>query len=153
MGHGGMDHGDMPGMEHGPKCDMNMYVSLLNPRILLSSLITQTETITNRLWNTQIVDTCIIFRSWHISSTFTLLLSIVIIILIGIGYEYTRVLQGRLDKSIARGIINKRALNAARSGGGGEGYESPGEEALLVGRGSKVRMYVIFLRSRECARG
>ncbi|QRV93770.1 copper transport protein CTR2 [Ceratobasidium sp. AG-Ba] len=88
MGHGGMDHGGHGGhggMDMGPKCDMNM------------------------LWNTQIVDTCIVFKSWHISSKATFFLSFLAIVALGVGYEWLRRAQTILDVRIARSISKGKA--------------------------------------------
>ncbi|KAI0266656.1 copper transporter [Gloeopeniophorella convolvens] len=75
-----MDHGDHGGhgdMDMGPKCSMHM------------------------LWNTQIEDTCIVFKQWHISSRFVFALSFLAIILISLGYEYLRAYQRAVDRRIA----------------------------------------------------
>jgi copper transporter 1 len=76
-GHGG--HGD-GGMDMGPTCSMHM------------------------LWNTQIEDTCIVFRQWHISSHFIFALSFIAIILISLGYEYLRAYQRSVDRRIAQAL-------------------------------------------------
>ncbi|KAJ7785116.1 Ctr copper transporter [Mycena maculata] len=60
----------------------------------------------NMLWNTQIVDTCIIFRSWHISSTATFLLSCAAIMSLAVFYEGLRAFQKRLDTRIALELAN-----------------------------------------------
>ncbi|KAK7473087.1 copper transpport protein [Stygiomarasmius scandens] len=73
-GHGGHGGHDMP-ME--PMCSMNM------------------------LWNTQIIDTCVVFPSWHIRSNADFVLSFFIIIALGIFYEYLRVIQKNVDQRIA----------------------------------------------------
>ena len=77
MNHG--DHGghDMPGMDPGPKCSMNM------------------------LWNTQIEDTCIVFRSWHISTKSAFVFSCLVVVGLGVLYEYLRVAQRNVDRRIA----------------------------------------------------
>ena len=77
MNHG--DHGghDMPGMPAGPKSSMNM------------------------LWNTQIEDTCIVFRSWHISTKAGFVFSCAAVVALGVLYEYLRVAQRGLDRRIA----------------------------------------------------
>ncbi|KIL61152.1 hypothetical protein M378DRAFT_180172 [Amanita muscaria Koide BX008] len=89
-GHGG--HGDMPGMP-APTCSMHM------------------------LWNTQIIDTCIIFPSWHITSTTSFVFSFFAIVLLGVFYEYLRLVQGRVDAYIAQvvksGHRGKRPLRSA----------------------------------------
>ncbi|KAJ6605130.1 Ctr copper transporter [Mycena sp. CBHHK59/15] len=55
----------------------------------------------NMLWNTQIVDTCIVFRSWHVSSTVAFLFSCAVIMGFGVLYEGLRVLQKKLDTRVA----------------------------------------------------
>jgi len=79
-GHGGHDDMDM-----GPKCTMHM------------------------LWNTQIEDTCIVFKQWHISSRFVFALSFLAIILISLGYEYLREYQRCVDRRIALALSRSRA--------------------------------------------
>ncbi|KAF8606366.1 Ctr copper transporter [Ceratobasidium sp. AG-I] len=96
-----MDHGGHGGMPMGPKCDMNM------------------------LWNTQIIDTCIVFKSWHISSNGAFLLSFIAIVLLGVGYEWLRRAQTILDVRIARSIVKGKA-SASLSG-----RDSPTEDAPL----------------------
>lgn len=70
MDHGG--HQDMP----MAKCTMNM------------------------LWNTQIQDTCIVFESWHISSTSSFVFSFFVIVAIGVFYEWLRSFQRAFDKQL-----------------------------------------------------
>lgn len=64
MNHGSMDHG---GMDHAmPMCSMNMLFT----------------------WDTE--NLCIVFRSWRVTNTFTLLVSLVAVVTLGIGYEALR---------------------------------------------------------------
>jgi len=53
------------------------------------------------LWNTQVVDTCIVFKQWHISSRFAFVLSFIAIIFMSLGYEYLRAYQRIVDHRIA----------------------------------------------------
>ncbi|KAA1472832.1 Ctr-domain-containing protein [Dentipellis sp. KUC8613] len=89
--HGG--HGGHGGMDMEPKCSMHM------------------------LWNTQIVDTCVVFQQWHISSKFTFALSFFAIIAISVGYEWLRAYQRSVDERIAlalsRGKGRDRGLGGA----------------------------------------
>ncbi|KAK3659446.1 copper transpport protein [Elasticomyces elasticus] len=62
MGHGDMDMGD----GDSPMCSMNMLFT----------------------WDTQ--NLCIIFRSWRVTSTFTLVLSILGVMALTAGYEAIR---------------------------------------------------------------
>lgn len=79
MDHGGMDHGGMDhgGMDMGHRCSMNMLFT----------------------WDT--TNLCIIFHWWHISSTFTLLISLVAIALLTAGYEVVREVSRRYETSSA----------------------------------------------------
>jgi len=102
----GMDHGD-----HGSAaCSMNM------------------------LWNTQIIDTCIVFRSWHVTSSAFFLGSCLAIVALGVFYEYLRAFSKSLDKRIAAALVasGKGKIRAAT----GSGRSSPADEdaALLTGR-------------------
>lgn len=58
----------------------------------------------NMLWNAQIEDTCVVFRSWHITGWFTFVLSFLIIVLLAISYEWLRKLQRALDVQTAQRV-------------------------------------------------
>ncbi|KIY66749.1 Ctr copper transporter, partial [Cylindrobasidium torrendii FP15055 ss-10] len=88
-GHGGHDAPSMP------MCSMNM------------------------LWNTQVVDTCIVFSSWHIHSSTQFALSFIIIVLMGVAYEYIRHIQRRYDAHIVATAATSRVSR------------SPSRESLL----------------------
>lgn len=92
MIHAGMD---MP--SHGPKCNMNVshlphLHTIPSPILILSSQMLFT-------WGT--TDLCIIFPQWHISSTFTLLLSLLGVVLLTAGYELVREASRRYESSSA----------------------------------------------------
>jgi copper transporter 1 len=110
-GHGG--HGDM---DMGPKCSMHM------------------------LWNTQIVDTCIVFKQWHISSRFFFALSFFAIILISLGYEYLREYQRMVDRGIALALSRKARGKGSVSGRSTPEQSGPEveEAGLLSGRSPKI---------------
>ncbi|KAH6638312.1 Ctr copper transporter family-domain-containing protein [Boeremia exigua] len=90
MDHGHMDHGhmdhDMPGMDHGHKCNMNMLFT----------------------WDT--TDLCIVFRSWHVSGTFSLIVALIGIVLLTAGYEAVREASRRYEAH------SNKALEARRGG-------------------------------------
>ncbi|KAK7725075.1 copper transpport protein [Botryosphaeria dothidea] len=102
MDHGHMDHGDMGGghgghggmdMGDGPKCNMNMLFT----------------------WDT--TDLCIVFRSWHVGSTWSLIVSLFGVVVLCAGYELVREVSRRYEASVA-----------ARQGGvkiGGSGVPDP----------------------------
>ena len=107
-GHGGGHEGhDMPmPMPSGPTCSMNM------------------------LWNTQIEDTCIVFRSWHISTTSAFVFSCLVVVGLGVLYEYLRVAQRNVDRRIAATLSAQGKGKAAAGGvGGGGGVEVSGRDS------------------------
>jgi len=46
-------------------------------------------------WSTQ--DLCIVFRGWHITNTFTLIVSLLLIVALGAGYEAVREASRRYE--------------------------------------------------------
>lgn len=124
MDHG--DHGGHGGMDMGPTCSMNM------------------------LWNTQIEDTCIVFRQWHISSKFIFFLSCLAVIGISLGYEWLRAYQRKLDLRIALALSRSKARSV--SGRSSPVPHEPGveEEGLLSGHTIKPNALIpvpIFART------
>ncbi|KAF9222518.1 Ctr copper transporter [Gyrodon lividus] len=106
MSHGGHEGHDMPAM-----CSMNM------------------------LWNTQIINTCVVFRSWHIRSYTQFVVSFVAIVLLGVLYEYLRVFQRDVDERIGAKLSKgKRAASPVS----GRSTPERGEEAALLG-GRRVK--------------
>ncbi|OJD29273.1 ctr copper transporter family protein [Diplodia corticola] len=84
MDHGHMDHGDMGHGGHGgmdmgdgPKCNMNMLFT----------------------WDT--TDLCIVFRSWHVGSTWSLIVSLAGVVVLCAGYELVREMSRRYEASVA----------------------------------------------------
>ncbi|KAF2750715.1 ctr copper transporter family protein [Sporormia fimetaria CBS 119925] len=92
MDHGHMDHGghgghDMPGMGGGHKCNMNMLFT----------------------WDT--TDLCIVFPSWHINGTGTLILSLLAIVLLTAGYEAVREMSRRYDAYAKAALEGRRGAD------------------------------------------
>ncbi|KAF7376415.1 FAD-binding FR-type domain-containing protein [Mycena sanguinolenta] len=89
----------------------------------------------NMLWNTQIIDTCIVFKSWHVTSNAYFFGSCIAIVCLGVFYEYLRAFSKSVDTRIAISLIasgkgKKRSASGTRSG-----RSSPDEDAgLLTGR-------------------
>jgi len=95
----------------------------------------------NMLWNTQTINTCIVFRQWHISSTFSFVLSFFVIVALGILYEYLREVQKTVDRRIAAGLRGSGAELARESRSGSRAASSSPEvlsevedAGLLTGR-------------------
>ncbi|KAG6845081.1 hypothetical protein H0H87_000985 [Tephrocybe sp. NHM501043] len=89
------------------------------------------------LWNTQIIDTCIVFRSWHVRSTQGFIFSCLVIVALGIFYEYLRVFQKNYDLHLAR-RLSSEGKGKGRATPGPSGRSSPEagyeENGLLTGR-------------------
>ena len=104
--HGGHGGHDMP-MPSGPTCSMNM------------------------LWNAQIEDTCVVFRSWHIRTTHAFFFSCLAIAALGVLYEWLRVAQTVADRRIAA-TLSAQGKGKAR-GGSVSGRSSPGMDSEAAG--------------------
>jgi len=103
--------------------------------------------------NTQIEDTCIVFRSWHISSRFIFALSFVAIIFISVGYEYLRAYQRNVDRRIALALCRGKGRDKSAVSGrtspelSGEDVENAG---LLSGCPKKLSaLYVLMSPTRS----
>lgn len=81
--------------------------------------------------NTQIINTCIVFRSWHISSTTSFVLSCIVIVGLGVLYEYLRALQGGYDRRVAVALGGGAGKRRERSRGSGR--STPEVEDASVG--------------------
>ncbi|KAF9244898.1 copper transporter [Melanogaster broomeanus] len=105
----------------------------------------------NMLWNTQIIDTCVIFPSWHIRSTAQFLVSFVVIVLLGVLYEYLRVLQQSVDAKIGEKL--SKGKRAASPVSGRSTPERGEDAALLGGRRVKQAGYVVPTHYRALRAG
>ncbi|GMK59963.1 hypothetical protein CspeluHIS016_0901800 [Cutaneotrichosporon spelunceum] len=105
-----MDHGDHGGGGHdAPKCSMNM------------------------LWNAQVADTCVVFRSWHISGWATMLVSCAVIVGISVAYAALLARNRRYERSVAA------ALAAAPMTGYAAVDEQSGPKVGIIRLPSSVR--------------
>ena len=59
--------------------------------------------------NTQIINTCIIFRQWHITSRTAFVLSLIVIAGLGVLFEYLRVAQRTFDARIALSLARHKS--------------------------------------------
>ncbi|KAG1751485.1 copper transporter [Suillus paluster] len=100
-----MDHG---GHDMGPRCSMYM------------------------LWNTQIINTCIVFSQWHIHSHVQFFFSFLAIAGLGVLYEYLRVFSRDFDKHIAVKLSGRRTPLTASARSSPERSDAE-ETALLNG--------------------
>jgi copper transporter 1 len=100
-----MDHGGHGGHDMPPMCSMHM------------------------LWNTQIIDTCVVFPSWHIRSSAQFVFSFAAIVFLGVLYEYLRLFQRDVDVRIKERVNKgKRAASPPVSG-----RSTPGERGEETG--------------------
>jgi len=114
-----MDHGGHGGHDM-PMCTMNM------------------------LWNTQIVDTCVVFPSWHIRSNVGFVLSFVALVLLSVFYEYLRLFQRNVDAGIQGKLSKgKRAASPAPVGSERSTPERGEDIGLLNGRRARPGRAVI----------
>ena len=75
-----------------------------------------------------------VFRQWHIHSNVQFFLSCVAVVLIGVGYEWLRDIQKRVDRKIAAQVLLKgKSVVSRRQDLESESAES---EPLLIGAGS-----------------
>jgi len=89
----------------------------------------------NMLWNTQIIDTCIVFPQWHIRSTGGFVWSFFAIVALGVLYEWLRASQKALDRRIAQTlVITGKGKTSVRGGGPASVEGSPERAGLLTGR-------------------
>lgn len=108
----GMDHGghSMPGMDHGAaQCSMSM------------------------VWNYDYENLCLVFPSWRITTPSSLYLSLGVIVLLGVAYEWLRLTLKRLDRRLvpSRSSRNRRsASRGSSSSSGGRGSKT----AVLTSR-------------------
>lgn len=91
----------------------------------------------NMLWNTQIIDTCVVFRSWHVHSHTQFVLSFVAILLLSVLYEYLRLFQCDVDARIREGA-NKGKRAASPVPVSGRSTPERGEDTGLL-NGRRVR--------------
>jgi copper transporter 1 len=90
MGHGGMDHGGMDHGGHGgmggggePMCSMNMLFT----------------------WDTN--NLCIVFPSWRVTGTLSLLVSLLAVVALTAGYEAIRDASRRYEQQLVLRLANK----------------------------------------------
>ncbi|GBE80595.1 Copper transport protein [Sparassis crispa] len=84
----------------------------------------------NMLWNYQIVDTCVVFREWHVSSNTTFALSFLAVVALGALYEWLRSAQRALDCRIAAALVAQGKGKAPVENG--RDVEADSEDAGLL---------------------
>lgn len=126
MDHGGMDHGGHGGMDHGgmdASCSMNM------------------------VWNWDTSNVCILTSSWRITTPLSLYLSLWLIMLAGVGYEWLRSYIRRYDARLARSTLGpahrRRASLRLPTSNPQASRRSPSSAGVSAGR---------WIKPLECSR-
>jgi copper transporter 1 len=104
------------------------------------------------LWNTQIIDTCVVFPAWHIRSNTGFVLSFVAIAGLSVLFEYLRLFQRDVDARIKERVNKgKRASSPVVSG---RSTPERGEDvALLNGRKARLAGAAIPVHFRALRAG
>jgi copper transporter 1 len=87
----------------------------------------------NMLWNTQIIDTCVVFSQWHIRSNLQFFFSFLAIVGLGILYEYLRVFSRDFDKRIAVKLRIQSGRRTPLTASGRSSPERHGDNAEEAG--------------------
>ncbi|KAI9669409.1 MAG: hypothetical protein M1831_000445 [Alyxoria varia] len=104
------------------------------------------------LFNWDPTDLCIIFSSWHIRSTLSLVLSLIAIALLTAGYEAVREVSRRYEQRVAmfgggeRGTPERAYSRSRSSGQRGYGNENAGEFGISSFASLRNRLFDVFLR-------
>ena len=97
MDHSGMDHGGNGDMDMGPKCSMNVGTALCAAHAHASARDPCSPVQMLFTWSSE--NLCIVFRQWHITGTFSLIVSLFAIVLLAAGYEAIREVSRRYEQS------------------------------------------------------
>lgn len=99
------------------------------------------------LWNTQIIDTCVVFSQWHIHSNLQFFFSFLAIVALGMLYEYLRVFSRDFDKRIAVKLRIQSGRRTPLTASGRSSPERHGDNAeetgLLNGSRRKPQGFVV----------
>ena len=77
------------------------------------------------LRNTQIIDTCVVFKSWHIRSNAGFVLSLIAIVLLGVFYEWLRSYAKRFDRKVLAKEGKGKVRLGSRDGSRERGEDAP----------------------------
>ena len=77
------------------------------------------------LRNTQIIDTCVVFKSWHIRSRADFVLSLIAIVLLGVFYEWLRSYAKMVDRKILAREGKGKVRLGSRDGSRERGEDVP----------------------------
>jgi copper transporter 1 len=90
--------------------------------------------LTPELRNTQIVNTCVVFPGWHIKSNSSFVFSCMVIVGLGIFYEYLREFQKKYDLHLALALNGKGKGKLRISSGRSTPEVLEQEQSALLGK-------------------
>lgn len=96
-----------------------------------------------------LLDICIVFPQWHITSNTSFVISFFVIVGLGVAYEWLREFQRRVDLNIARSLRVGRSDEGAVSGANTSGVPNE-EDSLLTESPKGRRMYASSAFSSDC---
>ena len=106
--------------------------ALVHPNLILSIYFILIPNPSTPPRNTQIQDTCIVFSSWHITSTQSFVFSFFVIVALGVLYEWLREAQKAADRKIAA-TLSAQGKGKSRVSGRTSPAEDHEEAGLLTG--------------------
>ena len=88
------------------------------------------------------LDTCIVFPQWHVTSNASFILSFLVIVGLGVAYELLRDFQRRVDLNVARSL--RKGQNEGVVSVGSASRAPNEEDGLLTESAKGRRMYALF---------
>jgi copper transporter 1 len=134
----------------GSKCAMNM---IWNTQIIGICISTSTGS-TTLTQVTSLLDTCIVFPQWHITSNASFVLSFFVVVGLGVAYEWLRDFQRRVDLRVARSLRAGLTSTGPSAVSGASTSRAPSEEdRLLIDNVKGRKTYASFgFLPEYCAR-
>ncbi|KIO25310.1 hypothetical protein M407DRAFT_244107 [Tulasnella calospora MUT 4182] len=81
----------------------------------MGSMDTEARCKIHMLWNWETIDSCVVFRSWHVHNMFQFVITCLIIVLIGVAFEWLRKVQKRYDYTLSKGPVGAPGTKRSRS--------------------------------------
>ena len=106
MDHSHMDHGDMGGGGHDmPMCSMNVRLQpILNQQEPPPQLIRISSLSIQMLFTWDTTNLCIVFPSWRVTGTLSLIVSLLAVVALTAGYEAIREVSRRYEERLEQNV-------------------------------------------------
>ncbi|WOO80365.1 Copper transport protein CTR2 [Vanrija pseudolonga] len=121
-GHGGHGGGSGGGAT-APKCSMNM------------------------LWNHQVADTCVVFRSWHVAGWTGMVVSCLAIIAISVGYAALLAHTRAYERRVAAALAAQANAGTPTSSYSAVDTAPRGEQVFKLPKHARVRRAALYAAS------